>query len=54
MRAIWVPHSDIPVGQQVAVDATPDAVAHELLDVLDHRRALARRPTAPSNAPQDD
>ncbi|MEO3935657.1 HAD family hydrolase [Dermatophilaceae bacterium Soc4.6] len=35
MRAIWVPHSDIPVDQQVAVDATPDAVAHELIDVLD-------------------
>lgn len=35
MRAIWVPHSDIPESQQVAVDAVPDAVAHELLDVLD-------------------
>ncbi|GAA1890835.1 HAD family hydrolase [Lapillicoccus jejuensis] len=35
MRAIWVPHSDIPEGQQVAVDAVPDGVAHELLDVLD-------------------
>ena len=35
MRAIWVPHSDIPVSQQVAVDVTPDAVAHELLDILD-------------------
>ena len=35
MRAIWLPHSDIPVGQQVAVDATPDAVAHELIDVLE-------------------
>ncbi|GAA2732661.1 HAD family phosphatase [Pedococcus aerophilus] len=35
MRAIWVPHSDIPATQQVAVDVTPDAVAHELLDILD-------------------
>jgi putative hydrolase of the HAD superfamily len=35
MRAIWVPHSDIPVGQQVSVDAIPDGVAHELLDILD-------------------
>lgn len=35
MRAIWVPHSEIPVAQQVSVDVTPDAVAHELLDILD-------------------
>lgn len=35
MRAIWVPHSDIPTEQQVAHDAVPDAVAHDLLDVLD-------------------
>jgi putative hydrolase of the HAD superfamily len=35
MRAIWVPHSDIPVNQQVAVDVAPDALAHELLDILD-------------------
>jgi putative hydrolase of the HAD superfamily len=35
MRAIWVPHSDIPTAQQVAVDVTPDATAHELLDILD-------------------
>ncbi|HET8599291.1 MAG TPA: HAD family hydrolase [Segeticoccus sp.] len=34
MRAIWVPHSDIPAEQQVAVEVTPDAVAHELLDIL--------------------
>src|SRR5450631_14645 len=34
MRAIWVPHSDIPAGQQVSADATPDAVARELLDIL--------------------
>ncbi len=34
MRAILVPHSDIPASQQVAHQATPDAVAHELLDVL--------------------
>jgi putative hydrolase of the HAD superfamily len=35
MRAIWVPHSQIPLSQQVAVDVTPDGVAHELLDILD-------------------
>jgi putative hydrolase of the HAD superfamily len=35
MRAIWVPHSDIPTSQQVAVDVTPDGEAHELLDILD-------------------
>jgi putative hydrolase of the HAD superfamily len=35
MRAIWVPHSEIPLTQQVAVDVTPDGVAHELLDILE-------------------
>lgn len=35
MRAVFVPHSDIPEAQQVKHDATPDAVAHELRDVLD-------------------
>ena len=35
MRAIWIPHSDIPAEQQVPVDVTPDAIAHELLDILD-------------------
>lgn len=35
MRAIWVPHSQIPAEQQVDVEVTPDAVAHQLLDVLD-------------------
>lgn len=34
-NTIWVPHSEIPVAQQVSVDVTPDGVAHELLDVLD-------------------
>lgn len=34
MRAIWIPHSDIPVGQRVEVDAQPDGTAHELMDVL--------------------
>jgi putative hydrolase of the HAD superfamily len=36
MRAILVPHSDIPAAQQVPVDVNPDAVAHRLLDVLYH------------------
>jgi len=35
MRAIWVPHSQIPQSQQVSVDVTPDGVAHQLLDILD-------------------
>jgi putative hydrolase of the HAD superfamily len=35
MRAILVPHSDLPADQQVPVDVTPDGVAHRLLDVLD-------------------
>ncbi len=35
MRAIWVPHSEIPLDQQVSHRATPDGVAHQLLDVLD-------------------
>jgi putative hydrolase of the HAD superfamily len=35
MRAIWVPHSVLPADQRVEVDVTPDAEAHQLLDVLD-------------------
>jgi putative hydrolase of the HAD superfamily len=35
LRAVWVPHSDIPADQQVPVDVTPDGVAHRLVDVLD-------------------
>ena len=34
MRAIWVPHSTIPVAQQVSVEVIPDGVAYELLDIL--------------------
>lgn len=34
MRGVLVPHSSIPHRQQVAVDVTPDGVAHQLLDVL--------------------
>jgi putative hydrolase of the HAD superfamily len=36
MRAVLVPHSDIPVGQQVPVEVQPDAVVHRLIEVLDH------------------
>jgi putative hydrolase of the HAD superfamily len=36
MRAIHIPHSDIPPDQRVEVDVRPDAVAHQLLDVLKH------------------
>lgn len=35
MRAVHVPHSDVPPAQLVAVDAVPDAVAHELLDLIE-------------------
>ena len=34
MRAIWIPHSDIPLSQRVEVTAVPDGHDHELLDVL--------------------
>ncbi len=33
MRAIWIPHSQIPVEQQVQVQATPDAVIQSLAEV---------------------
>ena len=36
MRAILVPHSDIPASQQVPVDVHPDAVVQRLVEVLDH------------------
>jgi putative hydrolase of the HAD superfamily len=35
MRAILVPHSDIPAHQQVPVDVVPDAVVHRLGEVLE-------------------
>lgn len=34
MRAVLVPHSDIPVHQQVPVDVAPDAVIQRLSDLL--------------------
>ena len=34
MRAVLVPHSDIPADQQVPVDVVPDGIAHRLTDVL--------------------
>ncbi len=33
MRAVLVPHSDIPLVQQVPVDVVPDAVVHRLADL---------------------
>ena len=33
MRAIWIPHSEIPADQQVSHEATPDAIAHDLADI---------------------
>lgn len=33
MRAIWIPHSTIPLDQQVSHEATPDAVAEQLADI---------------------
>jgi putative hydrolase of the HAD superfamily len=35
MRAVLVPHSDIPVDQQMPVDVVPDAVVQRLTDLLD-------------------
>ena len=34
LRAVLVPHSDIPADQQVPVDVRPDAVVERLLDLL--------------------
>lgn len=34
MRAIWIPHSRLPSEQVPDGSATPDATAHELIDVL--------------------
>jgi len=39
MRALLVPHSDIPHTQQVPVDVHPDGVVQRLIEVLDHVRA---------------
>lgn len=36
MRAILVPHSDVPEEQRGPVAGEPDAIAHRLMDVLDH------------------
>lgn len=33
MRAVWIPHSNIPEYQQVSHDATPDAIAHKIPDI---------------------
>jgi HAD superfamily hydrolase (TIGR01509 family) len=35
MRAVFVPHSDLPAVQQVPVDVHPDAVLHRLADLPD-------------------
>ncbi len=48
IRAIWIPHSDIPESQQVSHQATPDAIAHELGDIAEIVLAWrAGRPTPP-------
>jgi putative hydrolase of the HAD superfamily len=36
MRAILVPHSELPADQRIHVEVEPDAVVHQLLEVLDH------------------
>lgn len=36
MRAVFVPHSDLPAAQQVPVDVRPDAVVDRLAEVLHH------------------
>jgi len=41
MRAIWIPHSVLPQEQVVATDARPDAVAQQLVDILDIVRGWA-------------
>lgn len=52
MRAIWVPHSDIPEAQQVAHDAVPDAVAHEIDDICDIVDAWRRGHALPDLEPR--
>jgi putative hydrolase of the HAD superfamily len=42
LRAVLVPHSDIPANQQVPIEVTPDGIAHRLLDVLDIVDAWAK------------
>ncbi len=44
MRAVLVPHSDIPGDQLVAVDVEPDAVIQRLADLPDVLRALDSNP----------
>jgi putative hydrolase of the HAD superfamily len=55
MRAVLVPHSDIPPAQRVPVDVRPDAVVERLLGVLDVVDAWSegRRPDPPASAPSD-
>jgi HAD superfamily hydrolase (TIGR01549 family) len=36
MRAVLVPHSEIPISQQVPVDVEPDAIIDRLADLLQH------------------
>lgn len=36
MRAVFVPHSEIPASQQMPVDVSPDAVVHRLSEVVVH------------------
>jgi HAD superfamily hydrolase (TIGR01509 family) len=36
MRAVLIPHSEIPISQQVPVDVAPDAVIDRLADLLAH------------------
>jgi putative hydrolase of the HAD superfamily len=50
MRAVFLPHSDIPESQQVPVDVRPDAVVHqlaELLPLVDAWNAAAARVSSP-------
>ncbi|MGH8824590.1 MAG: HAD family hydrolase [Jiangellaceae bacterium] len=36
MRAVFVPHSEIPASQQMPVDVSPDAVVDRLSDLVSH------------------
>ena len=48
LRAVLVPHSDIPVAQRVPVDVRPDAVVDRLRDLLDVVDAWSTGRPAPS------
>lgn len=42
MRAVWIPHSEIPPEQRGHVEGRPDAVAHELAEIPELLARLGR------------